>query len=346
MLKSIFEPKDYGNVHRVAGRLAGLLVLGAVVILLPLILTSYQAHIFIMAGINIVLATGFVMVISTGLLNLGAATFWAVGAYASALLVMKLGLSFWASVLLAGIIAGVIALAVGSLLCRFSGILFSILSLIFNAIVVEIFGHFKLFGGWAGIMRIPRPDPIPIPFYNVSIEFISKTAFCYFIILLVFLTAIVFYALYASNIGWALRAIRLKASLALSLGIDIFRYRLLAFVIAAVSSGLVGSFYAHYYQTIDPDTFNPLRSLDIMIYGVVGGIGYQISGPVIGAVVMTVLPEMLRVIEQFEPVVTGLILVIVIIFQPNGITDLLGRGSRVVQTSVAKIGKRMGFMPP
>jgi len=314
------------------------IALGIILLLLPLIIKSpYQMHLIIMLCINIVLGMSFAMLFSTGLITIGAAAFWAVGAYASALLVMNLDLSFWLALPLASIITGMIGLVLGSIIVRAPGVAFVVQTMVINMIVVQALGQIGFLGGWGGILGIPRPNPI------ASIKFVSKTHYYYLILFLLLLTVAVFYGLYSSRIGRAWRSIRLNPRLAQTLGIDLFRYRLLAFIIASMSAGLVGSFYAHYFGTIEPGTFSVFKSIYIQIYGILGGLNFYLMGPIIGALIMTLVPEFLRIGKEIEPILTGGILILLVIFLPGGILSLPERMGSFATTFLSKMKGKESF---
>lgn len=314
-----------------------LALLGSVAVILivfPLLVAGkpFTINICILAGISIILGMTFSMLFSAGLISLGCAAFYAIGAYASALLTMKLGLNFWLALPLAIIITGAVALAIGSMLVRNPGFSFVVLTLLFALVVAEVVGQLGFFGGWGGIIDIPRPDPIG------PIEFSSNISYYYLLLFLLALVVTVFYALYTSRVGRAWRAIKLSASLAQTLGINAYRYRLLAFVVASSAAGLAGSFYAHYYQTVIPSTFSGWVSIYIQLYAVLGGLEFYILGPAVGAVIMTFAPEFLRVIKEFEPLIMGALLLAIILFFPGGI---LGTLQKLPRFSLASISARM-----
>ena len=311
------------------------IILGIIILLLPLLLKSpYQMHLIIMLCINIVLGMSFAMLFSTGLITIGAAAFWAIGAYASAVLVMNLNQSFWLALPLASIITGMIAFMLGSIIVRAPGVAFVVQTMVINMIVVQALGQMEFLGGWGGILDIPRPNPIG------SIKFVSKTHYYYLILFLLLLTVVVFYALYSSRIGRAWRSIRLNPRLAQTLGINLFRYRLLAFIIASMSAGLVGSFYAHYFGTIEPNTFSVFKSIYIQIYGILGGLNFYLMGPTIGALMMTLVPEFLRVGKEIEPILTGGILILLVIFLPGGILSLPERMGSLATAFLSRIKRK------
>jgi branched-chain amino acid transport system permease protein len=294
-----------------------LLLIGSIPLLLPLAIKSpYQVHLLIMAGINILLALSFSLLFSAGLITIGAAGFWAIGAYSSAVLVMKGNLSFWISLPLAGVASGIVALITGLIILRSPGVAFIVQTMVINMVVEQVLGQVEFLGGWAGILGIPNPGPIG------SIRFVNKVSYYYLILFLLFMITVAVYGLYSSRIGKAWRAIKLNPHLAETLGIDLFRYRLLAFVIASGIAGIAGSFYAHYFRSLEPGMFSVFKSIYIQIYSILGGLNFYILGPILGSLIMTLLPEFLRVSKEIEPILTGAVLIGLVIFLPGGILSL------------------------
>lgn len=315
------------------GKLIGISIAIVVAIILPVLVKGpYIMHLLIMCFISIVLGMSFSMLISTGLITLGAAAFYAIGAYASTLLVMNAGLSFWLALPLATITTGIIALGFGSIIIRHPGLAFVVITMVFSIVVVQIAGQTTQLGGWGGIIGIPTPEPIG------PLQFETKIPYYYLTLFILLLIIIVFYAFYSSRFGRAWRAIRLNPGLAQTLGINLYRYRLLAFTIASAASGMVGSVYAHYFQTITPGTFGGWSSIYIQLYSVLGGLNFYILGPAVGAAIMTFLPEFLRIVEEVEPIVSGVLLLVIILFFPGGI---LGTIQRFPKLGLAALSDRI-----
>jgi len=303
-------------------RLIALSVIGVALAILPLVVESpYILHLAIMALIYAALGMTFSMLFSTGLISLGCAAFYAVGAYTSALLVMKLGLSFWLALPLATMITGVIALGIGSVIVRYPGAPFVLVTLVLAVVTQQTAGQVELFGGWGGIMDIPSPS-------IGALQFTGKIPYYYLLLFLFGMIVLVFQALYSSRIGRAWKSIQLSDPLAKAVGINAYRYRVSAFTIASSAAGLMGSFYAHYFQTITPDITGGWVSIYIQLYAVLGGIGFYILGPALGASIMVFVPEFLRLVEEFEPVVTGILLIVLIVFFPGGILGTLQKRPR------------------
>jgi branched-chain amino acid transport system permease protein len=299
-------------------RLIGLFTGIGILVVLPFVFKKpYIMHLVIMTFVNIVLGMTFSMLISTGLITLGAAAFYGIGAYASALFAMKLNLSFWFSLPLATIITAVIALGLGSVIVTHPGVAFVVITMVFSMIVAQVTGQIEFLGGWGGITGIPSPDPIG------HVAFTSKTPYYFLMLFLLLLIALVFHALYQSRFGRIWQSIKVSPTLAETLGIHLYRYRLLAFVIASSASGAAGSFYAHYFQSITPEAFSGWISVYIQLYSVLGGLNLYILGPAVGAAIMTFIPEFLRGTKEIEPIVTGILLLIILLFFPGGILGTL-----------------------
>jgi branched-chain amino acid transport system permease protein len=303
--------------------------LGVIILIgLPLLITSnYYLHLLIVAGMNAVLAMTFVLMLRTGLVSMSIAAFWGVGAYTATLLTMKWGASFWLALPLAAIVAAILALAIGALLVRNAAFSFLILTAVLALLTVFVFGNLKWLGGFIGIDRIPPPDPILLPFLP-PIPFDSKPAFYYLMLFLLGLAVIFYRALYNSWAGRAWMAIGLNPRLAESFGVNVFRYRLLSFVIAAGTAGMMGGFYAHYIGAINPYAFNIFKTINVHIFAIMGGVQFPLLGPLLGSFVMTLVPELLRVAKEIEPIILGLWYILLMLFLPNGLLSLLQRAGK------------------
>ena len=291
----------------------------------------YYLHLVILVFLNAGLGIGFSLIYSSGLITLGAAAFWGIGAYASALLVTRLGLSFWLAMPLAMILSAIIAICIGSQIVRYVGAGFVVFTLLFCLLIQKVWGYINVFGGWGGLTGIPAPNPIHLPFLG-GISFSCKITYYYLSLFLLGFTVVVVHGLYSSRIGRAWRAIRFSSELAETLGMNANRYRLAAFSLASAFAGLFGSFYAHYNMTISPLTFDVLKSVHIQIYAILGGLEFYIFGPFVGSLIFTLLPEFLRISVAVEPYVTGVALILLVVFLPDGMAGL-------VKKSIARISK-------
>lgn len=295
----------------------------ALLALLPVVMRDPRwLHIVIMIYLYIMLAGGLRLIMSTGQVSFAHAAFWAIGAYSSALLVMKLGLSFWLALPLAGVISAIVSILIGFPCLRLKGPYFFIITLAFGEIARLVFTSWvDLFGGANGIPGIPFPDPIAIPLLDV-IEFSSRSVHYYYLLLLMLLGCLfIMYRLQGSRFGMTCAAVRESDELAQSLGISAIRYKMILFVVACFFAGLAGSFYAHYMTYISPDFFTFWESMTFLMIAVIGGSG-STSGVILGAILLTVAPEIAREAKRVEPIIFGAILVVVLLFLPGGLWSL------------------------
>ena len=178
----------------------GFAVLVLIFTLIPLVVhNQYIIHLMIMIAIYSVMAMNFILLYQTGLISLAIGGFWGVGAYASALLSMKLGLKVWLAMPASTIITAIVALIVGFVLIRKGGIGFVMLTLAFAFIVVQIFGSFRVFGARIGLYNIPPPESIRLP-CNISIAFTSKVPYYYLALFIVVIVILVILGPAISNV--------------------------------------------------------------------------------------------------------------------------------------------------
>jgi len=283
----------------------------------------YLLHVLILTYIYSILTLGFILVWTAGRLHFGIAGFWAIGAYICALTVMRAGVSYWLSLPLAGIATGIIGLGIGYIVCRTGGGTFIMLTWAFAEVIrLIIVTETTVLGGSAGIMGVPKPNPIPLP--GVTIQFIGKVPYYYLILFLLLVAVFFLYRLYKSPIGLILRSIGQSDHLSESVGIYVLWYRVLAFTIAAFFAGLAGSFWAHYIGYLCPDHFTVMESLYVEVAGIIGGLGNFIAGGIIGGFFIVVVPEVFRAFKQWVPVIYGVALITVILFLRGGLASLPG----------------------
>lgn len=285
---------------------------------------NYFLHILIIAGVNIMLASGLRAISTAGPPSLGHVGFMAVGAYVSALMVTKLGFSFWATLPLGGVAAMILALLVGYPFIRARGVFFVMLTLFLGeAIRLTISNWRTLTGGTTGIMGIPAPNPISIPGL-FTISFDSKVQYYYLALVLVLITVLILYRIDRSRVGLTLRAIQQSDFVAESVGINVSSYKVFIFGVGCFFAGLAGSFYAHYLCVLVPDTFNMMFSLYILVYVIVGGRG-SLWGAIFGAIILTLIPEIFRMVKEYQPYFFVTALMLIIFLMPDGLAGLPSR---------------------
>ncbi len=281
--------------------------------------TAYRIFVFI------IMAVALRATMSTGQVSFAHAAFMAIGAYSSALLVMKLGLSFWLSLPLAGVIAIMIALLIGLPTLRLKGVYFFLVTFAFGNVILLIIANWwiDVFGGTTGLLNIPVPKPIAIPGIP-RIDFDSMGSFYYLGLILAFITVIFAARLDKTRYGKVFKAIRQRDNLAESLGVNIFKYKMLAWIIACFFAAIAGGAYAHMHKVITPGDFTTKVSIYCVIYVLVGG-EHSIVGPIIGTVLLVLVDEFIRGYGSIEPMAYGIALVLVMVFMPNGILGIVQR---------------------
>lgn len=307
-----------------------ILVLIVLLFMVPVLIESaYWIHVLILTAINVLLACSLRTIMRIGQLSLGHAGFFLIGAYGSALLVMKGGLSFWLALPAGGLMAAVMALAVGYPFFRLKGMYFAILTLLL-AEVLRSFGFYwtNLTGGPYGLLRIPGPNPITIPGI-ATITFDTKIAYYYLVLVILLLSLLILYRLERSRLGFVWEATNEADNLAQSVGINIMRHKIIAFAIGCFFAGIAGALFAHYQHNLICDAsgkFSMVTSIFVLIYVVIGGEA-KFAGPILGAVILTLIPEFAREVKQYQPAVLGVLLILFVFFLPEGLIDLPRRFS-------------------
>lgn len=323
-------------------RTSAIIIAIVVACFLPMIVKSpYYINLMIITLVNTMLAIAFIMTLRTGLINMAIPAFWGIGAYTSAVLTLKLGMSFWVSLPMTVIITGIIAFGMGYFLIGSgsSGLAFVILSTTVGMLFPVLMGDIQYVGGNNGFPNIPPPNPIHLPFIPI-IQIVSKAQFFYLALLLFVIVVLVCNAFYKSWMGRAWAAIGQTPRLAESVGINLFRYKLLAFIVCSCICGLAGCFYAHYMTFVMPSTFNMWQNIYIQIYAILGGLDYAIMGPLLGATLMTWFPEYFRFARMVSLILVGVILILLILFLPQGLLGLLQYQTNIRQR-MAMIGRAM-----
>lgn len=300
-----------------------------VVVLLALpafVQDPYIMNIVILSLLFAVLACSWNLICGyTGIFTFGHQAFFGIGAYVSALLAMKVGLSPWLGLLAGGLGAAVIGLGIGLPCLRLRVAPYiAITTLAFSEIArIVCMNLVGLTRGELGLWGIPEFPEIPLGGLVVSFSGGDRTAY-YYVILGIFFATLAFIGwMVRSYIGLAFRAVRDEQDAALSLGVDTTRFKLLAFITSSFLAGVAGSFYAHYILILTPTSvFSVGLMTEIIAVTLVGGLG-TFWGPVIGAFSLTVLLEYLREFGEYRFMIYGAMLVATIMFMPRGVSSKL-----------------------
>jgi branched-chain amino acid transport system permease protein len=299
--------------------LAGLLVL-------PQVLSFSQREIAVLLVINVLVVVSYRLMTLTGEWSLGHVVLMGVGAYASALFSKRLGVPVPVSMLLGAVTAGVAAAALSFPLFRMKGFYFLIGSFAAGEVIRLIWKYFTFpFGGPKGLKLIPGfPDIGPISFFEPE-------TYYYLCLVVVAVSVFILYRIERSRIGLTFHAIHWQDKLAESVGVDTFRYRMLAFVLASFFAGLSGALYAHYIGTVNPTRFDVEEMVYVLIWAIVGGTA-TFYGPIVGVVVLTVINDVILRslgLDEARPMFYGAILIASVLFLPDGLESLVPKIKRM-----------------
>jgi branched-chain amino acid transport system permease protein len=288
---------------------------GVVLALLPLILTNrYYLNLMIFIGINTLLVVGLNLLMGyAGQISLGHAAFFGLGAYTSGILTATYHVPPWPAMVAAVALTAVVAIALGIPALKLTGYYLAMATLGFGIIVHICFKEFNwLTGGPSGLVGIPA--------LAIGSVIFDEPARYYYLVWFTTLTALaVSLNIVDSRVGRALRAIHDSEAAARALGIYTSRLKIWVFVISAAYASVAGSLYAHFITFISPGSFDFMFSIKLVTMVVVGGMA-SIWGAVFGAATLTLLPEVLAVFHDYDIVIFGLILMVVMIFLPQGLT--------------------------
>lgn len=299
-------------------RTAGVVALLVAIAILPHFLKFHHQDFMIFLGINVLVVVSYRLMTLTGEWSLIHIVMMGVGAYASALLSKSLDVSFWLSMPLAGITAAVVAALLCFPLFRMTQFYFLIGSFAVGEAMRLAWIYFvKPFGGSSGISNIPVPELFGLDFFDPIVYF-------YLVLTTVTLCLLVLYRIENSRIGLTLHAVHWKATLAESVGVDTWKYRSLAFIVASFFVGIAGALKVHYLGTVTPHQFGVGTMVFVLIWVIVGG--YKtFFGPILGAVVLSILDESFRAFEDIRPAIYGVILIAGIMFLPDGIESFAAK---------------------
>lgn len=291
-------------------------------VFLPVMMPGpYILQVLIFTVMNVVLASSLRLINLSGQMSLAHGGMMMIGAYAAAILVMKLGFSSWLGLFLSGVAAAAIAFLIGFPFSRLKGIYFSMVTIFLAQIATLFIEQWKsLTGGSQGIYGIPKPDAIIIPGL-LTIKFTSDVSLYYLLVAITVVSLLIMYAIEHSRIGLTFLSIRQSDSLSESIGVNTMGYKVLAFTLGGFFAGIMGGFYSQYLSTISPDTFNFIFAVNILIYMMVGG-EEKFIGPIIGAVVLTLLPEVARPLKNYTTFLFAGVLMLIIFLLPEGIVGL------------------------
>lgn len=313
------------------------LVLGVIglfyLVIYPILFShqNYLLNIVITSSILSVISLGVWLVFAIGRVNIGQAAFVLLGSYVTAILTVRLHMSFWLCLPISGVVAGLIGFLIGIPILRLKGVYFDMLTLcLTEAAMLVMLNLESLTQGARGIMNIPLPGALKVGPLTLIPAFQpgNYLSFYYLSAVILILTLAALWRLYHCRVGWNLRTLRQSDTLAPSCGIDIVRYRLIAYTICCFLGGIGGSLFVVYVQSIFPTSFKVINSIYYMLYCFLGGLNY-IFGPILGAFMLTFAFEGLRVIQKYQEGIYACLMIIFMLWLPNGLLSLrLRRGAQ------------------
>lgn len=303
-LFEVFDKKSF--------RYTFLTLLAAVALYLPNVTSRYFAEVMTNAWFYVVVCLGLNIIVGfAGLLNLGYAAFFAVGAYTTGILSSHFGINFWWTLPFSALAAIIAGIAIGGPTLRLRSDYLAIVTLGFGEIIRLIARNLQITGGASGLIGIQRPV-----FFGVTLYQIKHFYFMFFI--LAVLAIFISYRLYDSRLGRAWQYIREDEDAAEAMGINVVSVRLYAFVIGSVFGAIAGSFMAAKMTAISPESFLFIQSIMILLAVVLGGMG-KIPGVILGALVMVIFPEVFRGIGEYRMLIFGVLLLILMLYRPQGL---------------------------
>jgi branched-chain amino acid transport system permease protein len=266
-----------------------------------------------------------------GRINIGQGAFALIGAYVSAILVVKAGWSFWISLPAAGLFAAIVAILIGLPILRLRGVYFAMITLVLTQVVTLTALALPITNGAKGISNIPLPSGISVFGIPILPDFAgmenTKLAFYYTACIIMILTYAALYRLVNSRLGHLCRSMQQNEELASSIGVNISYIRIVIFAISSFFGGIGGAMFGSIAQSVYPSSFQVADSVNFMLNCFLGGLGY-VFGPMLGTLVLYFGWDLLFEFGKYQMLIYSTILILIIRFLPNGLLSIrFGKGS-------------------
>jgi branched-chain amino acid transport system permease protein len=302
------------------------LVVLVIALALPLVITNrYYSQVITMSLLFAIGALSLNLILGfTGQMSLAHGAFFAIGAYGVAILTYTLGWNFWLALPASALLAAFIGFLVGMPALRTRGSYFAITTMCLGEIIYLIAGNWmELTGGHNGIVGIPVPSPIAVPGV-LEITFQSQASQYYLVLFFLLLTVFVMHRLTKSLRGMTFLATALNEDLSEAVGINTFRTKLLSFIVANFFAALAGGIYASLIGSISPSVASLTMTFNFLMFVLLGGIT-TLAGPIIGAFIIPILLEYLQFLQDYQMILFGFLLIVVIIYFPTGFMGLYAK---------------------
>jgi len=282
----------------------------------------YFIHICILIFTFVIATSGLRTIYLSGQASVAPAAFMGIGAYTSAIMSARLGVSPWATMFLAAIGTMAVAAVVGYVFSRLRATYFSVVTVFFGVGVEALIRALEsLTGGRTALVGYPGFGILRIPGVGMIDFASSKIPSYYLLLILAALTLIVLYRMERSRTGMNFAAVAQSPLVASSIGISEVRFRVLAFSVGCFFAGLAGAAYGHYSGVLAPGSYGLMSSIAIVTYLLLGGQKY-FFGPVLGVVILVAVPEFFRSTKEYAPFITGGVMLVVIFLIPDGLASL------------------------
>jgi len=287
--------------------------------------SPYHLGVITTASTLSLISLGVWLTFMIGRINIGQGAFALLGGYAVAILIVKAGLSFWISLPLAGLISALFGVLVGWPILRLRGVYFAMLTLS----LTETTRLLALNGGVvtdgaSGIVNIPTPGELSIFGWVLIPAFDQVNQHLAFFFLAAFLLILGYAVIWRaanSRLGWIFQSLQQNEDLATSIGINIAKYRVIAYAICCALGGIGGAFFTVSQQSIYPSSFVVTDSVYFMLYCFLGGLGFTF-GPIVGTFVLFISFELLHGLQQYQTLVYAAVIIALILWLPNGLLSL------------------------
>ena len=318
--------------------LAAALLLALVVCAVPFLVKPYQLDIAIFLLINVLVVVSYRLVTITGEWSLAHVVMMGVGAYSSALLAKRAGLDFWLSMPLAAIFTAALAFVLSFPLFRMKAFYFLIGSFAAGeAIRLTWIRFYDPFGGPKGLKLIPAPE-LWLPWLEEPLKLGRPLNYYFLTAIIVGLSLLILWRIERSRIGLTLHAIHWRDVLAESVGVNTWRYRTLAHVVASFFAAVAGALLAHYVGAVTPTRFGLHIMLYVLVWVIVGGTR-TFYGPILGVVTLSIVDEFIREFEEYRPLIYGVILILTVRFLPQGLESLVLKALAAMRARDARVSQ-------
>ena len=303
-----------------------LLTAGAIVLataMPPLLTSIYWTSVFTSLAISVLMVASLRVIFLVGEISLGHVGFMCIGAYGSALLTSKLGFPFMVSLPISGILAGLVALIIGFPFMRTKMVYFVFLTAMASESIRLFAFSWKVTGGNQGLIGFPGAGEFTFPILG-QIDFSGFTEYYYLTLAVVCISLLIMYKIEKSRLGFTWLAIREADTMAKAVGINVLKFKVLAFIVGCFFAGISGALFAHAERALSANsgsTFGVMTTIYLLVYMVVGGKSY-FAGPILGVVVLGLISELIRPVQEFQPMVIGAFAILMALTLPEGLVSI------------------------